>query len=57
MKVKLGATATAGTGNAVKTDGSADQDLSGKFLNLKLNMTGDFEIATFDADVRPVGVN
>jgi hypothetical protein len=55
-KTKLGDTATAGTGNALKADGSADQNLIGKFINLKMNMTGDFDIGSFDADIRPVSI-
>lgn len=53
-KTALGDTASAGDGNWLKANGEVDLNRTGKFIALKMEMTGDFEINGFDADVKQV---
>jgi hypothetical protein len=53
-KTAFGDTAVAGSTNTLKANGEVDLDRSGKFLSLQMDMTGDFEIVGFDADIKQV---
>lgn len=54
----LGATASlVGSAQSLKSDGSVDLNCSAKFIRLQMDMTGDWEIVGFDAEVNTVSVN